>query len=74
METLVKKGVPTRAEITDATMGGRAECVMLNKGDYIQDGLQLLDDVLMQSQEHQYKKSARLRALGIAEKAWLKNK
>lgn len=74
LETLVKKGVPTRAEITDATMGGRAECVMLNKGDYIQDGLQLLDDVLMQSQEHQYKKSARLRALGIAEKAWLKNK
>lgn len=74
LETLIKKGIPTRAEITDATMGGRAECVMLNKGDYIQEGLQLLDEVLIQSQEHQYKKSARLRALGIAEKAWLKNK
>lgn len=27
-DTLVKKRIPTRAEITDATMGGRAECVM----------------------------------------------
>lgn len=74
LETLVKDGIPTRAEITDATMGGRAECVMLNKGDYIEEGLKLLDEVLIQTQEHQYKKTARLRALGIAEKAWQKNK
>ncbi|MGP6147048.1 pyruvate kinase [Jeotgalibaca sp. A122] len=74
LETLVKEGIPTRAEITDATMGGRSECVMLNKGDYIEEGLQMLDDLLIRSQEHQYKKSARLRALGIAEKAWRKNK
>lgn len=70
LETLVKEGIPTRAEITDATMGARAECVMLNKGDYIQDGLQMLDELLIRSQEHQYKKSPRLRALQIAEKAW----
>ncbi len=31
LETLAKKGMPSRAEITDAAMGQRAECVMLNK-------------------------------------------
>ena len=30
LENLAKKGVPTRAEITDAAMAQRAECVMLN--------------------------------------------
>ena len=29
---LAKTGTPSRAEITDAAMGERAECVMLNKG------------------------------------------
>lgn len=32
LESLAKKGVPSRAEITDAAQGQRAECVMLNKG------------------------------------------
>ena len=32
LESLAKSGLPTRAEITDAAMGQRAECVMLNKG------------------------------------------
>ena len=32
LETLAKKGMPSRSEITDAAMGERAECVMLNKG------------------------------------------
>lgn len=35
METFARSGVPTRAEVTDAAMGGRAECVMLNKGPFI---------------------------------------
>ncbi len=34
LETLAKKGMPSRSEITDAAMGERAECVMLNKGPY----------------------------------------
>ena len=70
LETLVKDGIPTRAELTDAAMGARAECVMLNKGDYVEDGVSLLHDILVQQQAHQYKKSSKLRALGIAEKAW----
>ena len=32
LENLAKDGMPSRAEITDAAMGERAECVMLNKG------------------------------------------
>ena len=35
LEHLAKKGQPSRAEITDAAMAERAECVMLNKGHYI---------------------------------------
>ncbi len=31
LETLAKEGMPSRAEITDAAMGHRAECVMLNR-------------------------------------------
>ena len=35
LENLAKKGQPSRAEITDAAMSQRAECVMLNKGPHI---------------------------------------
>ena len=35
LETLAKSGLPTRAEITDAAIGYRAECVMLNKGKHV---------------------------------------
>ena len=35
LETLTKKGIAARAEVTDAAMSARSECVMLNKGDYV---------------------------------------
>ncbi len=31
LESLNKEGIPSRAEVTDAAMSNRAECVMLNK-------------------------------------------
>ncbi|MGA7922228.1 MAG: pyruvate kinase [Candidatus Acidiferrales bacterium] len=34
LESLAKTGVPSRSKITDAAMGERAECVMLNEGPY----------------------------------------
>ncbi|WP_273272817.1 pyruvate kinase [Maribacter polysiphoniae] len=46
LENFAKKGLPSRAEITDATASLKAECVMLNKGPYINDVLQLLDKIL----------------------------
>ena len=66
LESLVKSGIPTRAEITDAAEGARAECVMLNKGNYILDGVSILNDILEKMQEHQYKKTSKLRALNVA--------
>jgi len=63
LETLAKKGLPSRAEITDAAMGERAECVMLNKGPHLCDAVAALDDILHRMQDHQVKKSAVLRRL-----------
>ena len=71
---MVKNGVPTRAEMSDATMAWQAECVMLNKGDFVEEGIALLDAILVQSQQNRSKKTAKLRALKIAKKAWRKNK
>ncbi len=67
LEGEAKKGLPTRAEITDAAMSQRAECVMLNKGPHILSAISMLDDILRRMQGHQHKKSAKLRKLGIAE-------
>jgi pyruvate kinase len=66
LETLAKKGAPTRAEMTDAAMSGRAECVMLNKGPHIVKALSTLDDVLRRMQGHLSKKQAMLRELSVA--------
>jgi pyruvate kinase len=63
LETLAKTGLPSRAEITDAAMGERAECVMLNKGPHIADAMRTLDDILRRMQAHQSKKRPLLRAL-----------
>jgi len=63
LESLVKTGVPTRAEITDAAMSGRAECVMLNKGPRIIEALSALNSVITRMQAHQTKKTAQYRAL-----------
>lgn len=62
-ENYVKYGMPTRAEITDAAMSQRAECVMLNKGAQVLHALSALDDVLVRMSSHQFKKTAGLRAL-----------
>jgi len=66
LETLAKTGRPSRAEVTDAAMSGRAECVMLNKGPYIAEAVRFLDDVLRRMQSHQQKKRAMLRRLSIS--------
>lgn len=66
LEKLAKKGQPSRAEITDAAMSVRAECVMLNKGPYITDALLILDDILARMRAHQNKKSSMLRELKLA--------
>ena len=66
LETLAQKGVPSRAEITDAAMGRRAECVMLNKGPYVLNALRVLDNILRRMQAHHAKKRSMLRELHLA--------
>jgi pyruvate kinase len=65
LETLAKTGRPSRAEITDAAMGERAECVMLNKGPHVLDAIRMLDDILRRMQAHQSKKRPLMRALRL---------
>lgn len=55
LENLTKQGLPSRAEITDAAASVRAECVMLNKGPFVQESVRVLDDILARvegQQEH----------------------
>jgi pyruvate kinase len=63
LETLAKKGRPSRAEMTDAAMAERADCVMLNKGPYIVEAIDFMVNVIERMKAHQSKKSAQLRAL-----------
>ncbi|ULT54613.1 pyruvate kinase [Neobacillus drentensis] len=42
LEKLTKKGIPTRAEMTDAAYGTRANCIMLNKGAFVIDAVKML--------------------------------
>jgi pyruvate kinase len=65
LETLAKEGLPSRAEVTDAAMSHRAECVMLNKGPYIVQAVTVLDDILQRMRGHQDKKRSMLRELQV---------
>jgi pyruvate kinase len=58
LESMAKTGMPSRAEVTDAAMSERAECVMLNKGPYIREAVVTLDGILRRMQAHQTKKRA----------------
>ncbi|WP_353810271.1 pyruvate kinase [Agromyces sp. SYSU T00194] len=63
LDTLADTGVPTRAEVTDAAAGDRAECVMLNKGPYMPEAIRTLDDILTRMHGHLDKKRPLLRRL-----------
>ena len=68
LESLVKRGMPSRGEFTDAAMAERAECVMLNRGKYVGEGIRVLDNVLRRMEAHASKREALLRPLA----AWNK--
>eukprot|EP00850_Spirogloea_muscicola_P004660 SM000020S06010 [mRNA] locus=s20:421010:426983:+ [translate_table: standard] len=67
LESLAKAGLPSRAEITDAAMGERAECVMLNKGPHIVRAVSILADILVRMSSHQSKKQSMLRSLHVSQ-------
>ncbi|MGB5500272.1 MAG: pyruvate kinase [Maribacter sp.] len=68
LENLAKKGTPSRAEITDAALAQQAECVMLNKGYYIQRAVKMLDKILRRMQRFQRKSHSKLPRLENADK------
>jgi pyruvate kinase len=63
LDQLARTGQPSRAEITDAAKGERAEGVMLNKGPYIVGAVDALDDVLHRMSDHHDKNNTLLRPL-----------
>ncbi len=67
LESMAKSGMPSRAEVSDAVMSGRAECVMLNKGPYIAAAVRLLNGVLERMSSHQDKKRSMLRKLSVSQ-------
>jgi pyruvate kinase len=66
LDNFVAEGRPSRAEATDAAMSQRAECVMLNKGPFLVEGITFLRDILLRMDRHQAKKFARFAPL----KSW----
>jgi len=66
LDNLVKKGRTTRAEISDAVKSVRAECVMLNKGPFVSEGLRMLRDIDIRMAAHENKKMKTLRSLHVA--------
>jgi len=63
LDSYVRDGVASRAEMTDAAMAQGAECVMLNKGPYLGEGVAFLRDVLARMDRHRAKKFARFASL-----------
>jgi len=60
LENLAKSGLPSRSEITDVATSVKAECVMLNKGPYILNAIQLLAGMYTELEHSQEKKERML--------------
>ena len=63
LENLAKKGIPSRAEITDVAEALRADSVMLNKGPFIMDAISLLDQILKNLEPYRDKSKSMYPAL-----------
>lgn len=65
LENLAKKGLPSRSEITDAVQSIKADCVMLNKGRYINEAISLLDIILKDQEKYNDKNEEQLPVLKV---------
>jgi len=66
LDTLARTGVPSRAEVTDAAASVAAECVMLNKGPFVDEAVGVLADILRRMEKHHYKKRSLFRKLRVS--------
>ena len=63
LENMAKKGIPSRSELTDVAGSLKADCVMLNKGDYILETLHLLHSILSDMNSYRDKEVRMFEAL-----------
>jgi pyruvate kinase len=66
LDTLARTGIPSRAEVTDAAAGVAAECVMLNKGPFIDQAVRALADILRRMEGLHYKNRNLFRRLRVS--------
>ena len=66
LDTLARTGVPSRAEVTDASASVAAECVMLNKGTFVHEAVSVLSGILRRMENHRYKKRSLFRKLEVS--------
>lgn len=66
LDSAAQSGLPTRAEVTDAAMAMRAECVMLGKGPHIATATRMLADIIRKMESHQFKRRTMMRPLAVA--------
>jgi pyruvate kinase len=66
LDSLARTGMPSRAEVTDAAASVAAECVMLNKGPFVDEALRVLSDILRRMEKHHYKKRSLFRELRVS--------
>ncbi|SMF73855.1 pyruvate kinase [Pseudobacteriovorax antillogorgiicola] len=65
LESLAKSGLPSRGDVSDVSRGERADCIMLNQGDFILDALQMTHDVCCRMAGHQRQNTTLMRELAI---------
>jgi pyruvate kinase len=66
LDTMARTGVPSRAEVTDAAASVAAECVMLNKGPFVDEAVRVLCNILRRMEKHHYKKRSLFRKLKVS--------
>jgi len=66
LETQMKKGFATRAEISDVVKAVRAECVMLNKGSHVIEAMETIKEINKTMLFHENKKRKINRSLSVA--------
>ena len=55
LDQMARTGQPSRAEVSDAILGARAQRVMPNKGPFVAQAVEALDDILRHMEAHQRK-------------------
>lgn len=68
LEGVAKKGIPKRAEITDAAMADQADCIMLNKGDFIIKAIEMLGEISRRVEKQKKKSSSIVQNLELEKK------